>query len=71
MVDNEVMVMDRFSRFLLLVAGGLGLGNACGQISYESQRQVMIDELRDESRLSEEYGAPSISERTLARVRAR
>ena len=66
MVDNELMVMARFSRSLLLIASALGLSNACGQISYESQRQAMIDELRDESRLSEEYGAPPISERTLA-----
>ncbi|RLA32614.1 MAG: protein-L-isoaspartate O-methyltransferase [Gammaproteobacteria bacterium] len=60
------MVMARFPRSLLLIASALGLSNACGQVSYESQRQVMIDELRDESRLSEEYGAPPISERTLA-----
>ena len=60
------MVMARFSRSLLLLAGSLCLSSACGQISYESQRQAMIDELRDESRLSEEYGAPPISERTLA-----
>jgi protein-L-isoaspartate(D-aspartate) O-methyltransferase len=66
MVDNELMVMARFSRSLLLIASALGLSNACGQVSYESQRQAMIDELREESRLSEEYGAPPISERTLA-----
>ena len=48
------------------IAGGLAQSSACGQISYESQRQAMIEELRDESRLSEEYGAPPISERTLA-----
>jgi len=66
MQDNEVMVTVRFSRSLLLIAGGLVLGSACGQINYESQRQAMIDELRDESRLSEEYGAPPISERALA-----
>ncbi len=66
MVDNEVMEIARFSRTLLLIAGGIALSSACGQISYESQRQAMIEELRDESRLSEQYGAPSISERTLA-----
>ncbi len=58
--------MARYSRILLLLAGGLAQSSACGQISYESQRQAMIEELRDESRLSEEYGAPPISERTLA-----
>ncbi len=66
MVDNEVMMMARFSRSLLLIAGGLALSDACGQISYESQRQAMIKVLRDDSRLSEQYGAPPISERTLA-----
>ncbi len=66
MVNNAVMVMARLSRILLLIAGGLAQSSACGQISYESQRHAMIEELRDESRLSEEYGAPPISERTLA-----
>jgi hypothetical protein len=50
------MVMAGFSRSLLLIADSLGLSSSCGQTSYESQRQAMIDELRDESRLSEEYG---------------
>ncbi len=58
--------MARFSRTLLLIAGGLALSSACRQEIYESHRQAMIDELRDASRLSEEYGAPPISERTLA-----
>jgi hypothetical protein len=44
--------MARFSRILLLLAGGLAQSIACGQIDYESQRQAMIEELRDESRLS-------------------
>ena len=65
MVDNDDLVMARLSRSLLLIAGGLSLSSACGQISYESQRHAMIDELREESRLAEEYGAPPISERTL------
>lgn len=60
------MDKTRISRTALLVAGGLALSSACGQISYEAQRQAMLDELRDESRLSQEYGAPPISERTLA-----
>lgn len=60
------MVRTRISGIALLVAGGLALSSACGQTDYESQRQAMIDELRDESRLSEEYGAPPVSERTLA-----
>ena len=58
--------MARISKTSLLISGGLALSNACGQIGYESQRQAMIEELRDESRLAEEFGAPPISERTLA-----
>ena len=58
--------MARISKTSLLITGGLALSNACGQIGYESQRQAMIAELRDESRLAEEFGAPPISERTLA-----
>jgi protein-L-isoaspartate(D-aspartate) O-methyltransferase len=65
-VDNEVMVMARFFKTSLMITGGLALGSACGQTSYDSQRQVLIEELRNDSRLSEEYGAPPISERTLA-----
>jgi len=58
--------MARFTRTLLLIVGGLAQSNACGQISYESQRLTMVEALRDHSRLSEQYGAPPISERTLA-----
>jgi len=58
--------MVRFSRTSLLIAAGLALSGACGQTSYDSQRQMLIEQLRDESRLSEDYGAPPISERTLA-----
>jgi len=60
------MMIARFSRSLLLIAGGLALSNAWGQMSYESQRQAMIEELRDDSQLSEQYGTPPLSERTLA-----
>jgi len=59
-------MMARFSRSMLLLAGGLALSNACGQISYGSQRQAMIKVLRNDSRLSEQYGTPPLSERTLA-----
>jgi protein-L-isoaspartate(D-aspartate) O-methyltransferase len=58
--------MGRFSRTSLLISGGLALSSACGQTSYESQRQALIEELRDDSRLAEEYGAPPLSEPTLA-----
>ena len=64
MVDNEDMA--RLSRTSLLVTGCLALSSACGQTSYDAQRQVLIEELRDDSRLAGEYGAPPLSERTLA-----
>jgi protein-L-isoaspartate(D-aspartate) O-methyltransferase len=63
-VDNEVMV--RFPRTSLLVTGCLAMGSACGQTDYQSQRQALIEELHDVSRLAEGYGAPPISERTLS-----
>jgi protein-L-isoaspartate(D-aspartate) O-methyltransferase len=66
MVDNEGMVMARFSKTSLLISGGLALSSACGQTNYDAQRQALIEELRDDSRLAEEYGAPPLSERTLA-----
>ncbi len=50
-----------------MVAGSSMLPlEASGQISYESQRQAMIKVLRNDSRLSEQYGEPPLSERTLA-----
>jgi protein-L-isoaspartate(D-aspartate) O-methyltransferase len=63
--NSENMVMN-ISRAIVLIAAGLSLGSACGQTSYDSKRQEMIEVLREESKLSEEYGAPPISERTLA-----
>jgi len=53
------MVMARFSRTSLLITGGLALSSACGQMSYDSQRQTLVEELRDESRLAEEFGTGS------------
>ena len=54
------------SRTLLLVIGCLAMSSACGQTSYDAQRQALVEELRDDSRLVEKYGAPPLSERTLA-----
>jgi protein-L-isoaspartate(D-aspartate) O-methyltransferase len=58
--------MAGFSRTLLLIAYSLGLSSAGGQMNYESERQAMIEDLRHHARLSEEYGAPPLGERTLA-----
>jgi protein-L-isoaspartate(D-aspartate) O-methyltransferase len=58
--------MAGMSRTLLLVTGCLAMSSACGQTSYDAQRQALVEELRDDSRLVEKYGAPPLSERTLA-----
>lgn len=55
-------MMAGIPRTLLLVAAGLGLSSACGQMNYDSERQAMVEELREESRQSEQYGAPPLSE---------
>ena len=65
------MMMAGIPRTLLLVAAGLGLSSACGQMNFDSERQAMVEELREESRQSEQYGAPPLSEpvlEVLARV---
>lgn len=57
--------MVGFLRIPLLIATGLGLSSACGQMNYESERQALIEVLRNESQLSQDYGAPPINERVL------
>lgn len=59
------MILSKYSRVMLLIATGLGMNSACGQMEFESERQAMVRELREESQLAGEYGAPPISERTL------
>ena len=54
------------SRTLLLIAGSLGLGSACGQQNFDLEREALVDELRADSRRAVEYGAPPLSEETLA-----
>jgi protein-L-isoaspartate(D-aspartate) O-methyltransferase len=44
--------------------------NACGQQDYESERRALVEELRRESRLAEEYGAPPLSDAVLAGIGA-
>jgi protein-L-isoaspartate(D-aspartate) O-methyltransferase len=51
---------------LLLIASGLGPGTACTQTDYETERQELVGQLRYQSRRAAEYGAPLLSERTLA-----
>ncbi len=44
--------------------------NACGQQDYASEREALVDELRRESRLAEEYGAPPLSDSVLTSIGA-
>ena len=41
---------------------------ACGQQNYDAERKALVEELRQESRLAEEYGAPPLSDAVLARI---
>ena len=61
-----VQVMANFSSSLLLISVTLGLSDACAQTDYASGRQAMVELLRNESALAGDYGAPPLSERTLA-----
>jgi protein-L-isoaspartate(D-aspartate) O-methyltransferase len=65
-MDNQAMVTVRFPRLLLAMCSGLAIGIACAQTDYESERRALVDELRENSRRAGEYGAPPLSERTLA-----
>jgi protein-L-isoaspartate(D-aspartate) O-methyltransferase len=60
------MTRAGLSKTLLLIASNLGLGTACAQTDYQAERQAMVEQLRYESQRAEEYGAPLLSERTLA-----
>ena len=55
-------------RSLVLITVGLGMANACGQQNYVAERQALVDELRRDSMLAEEHGAPPLSESALAAI---
>jgi protein-L-isoaspartate(D-aspartate) O-methyltransferase len=50
---------------LLLLAVGLWMTSACGQMSYEAERRALVELLREDSSQAEEYGAPPINDSTL------
>lgn len=60
------MSITAYGRILLSLGTGLWLGTACAQSDYDSARQALIGELRRDSERAAEYGAPPLSERTLA-----
>ena len=53
---------------LLFVAATFAMTTACGQQDYQAERQALVEELRLESRVAEDYGAPPLSETVLASI---
>jgi protein-L-isoaspartate(D-aspartate) O-methyltransferase len=54
----------------MLFGASLTMTNACGQQDYASEREALVLELRRESLLAEEYGAPPLSDAVLASIGA-
>lgn len=52
----------------MLIGATLAMTIACRQQNYVVERQALVDELRLDSRVAEEYGAPPISEAILASI---
>lgn len=52
----------------MLIGATLAMTFACRQQDYVVERQALVDELRLDSRVAEEYGAPPISEAILASI---
>ncbi len=52
----------------MLFGASLTMTNACGQQNYDAERAALVDELRHESRLAEDYGAPPLSDTVLASI---
>ena len=48
-----------------MIVAGLEGTAACGQVNYDAEREALVAELREYSRLSESYGAPPIRESVL------
>ena len=61
---------SHMTRLLLIITVGLAMTTACGQQNYDAEREALVDELRRESRLAEEYGAPPLSDTVLAGIGA-
>jgi protein-L-isoaspartate(D-aspartate) O-methyltransferase len=49
-----------------MIAAGFQMTSACGQASFEEERRTLIDVLREDSVAAQEYGAPPLTEETLA-----
>jgi len=60
------MASKTSSRLLLMIVAGLTMNAASGQSEFDAQRQLMVEVLREESARTQGYGAPPLSEATLA-----
>lgn len=58
--------MVRFPGTALIIAFAVASSTASAQTNYESERQALVESLRNDSQRVSEYGAPPISERTLS-----
>lgn len=65
-IDSEIVEMARSLKPIFLTFAGFAMSSACGQVNHDSERQTLVELLRGESRLAEEYGSPPVSEATLA-----
>ena len=69
MNHNKKVSVSGFKRLMLMIVPGLAMNTACGQTDYSAQRNALVDELRHESTLAMDYGAPAISDATLEVIR--
>jgi protein-L-isoaspartate(D-aspartate) O-methyltransferase len=60
--------MARFPGTALIIALALGPGAVSAQTNYESERQTLVEALRDDSERVTEHGVLPISERTLSAI---
>ncbi len=59
--------MNRLTRPTCILASTLAMGSACGQDppDYEAERRALVETLRFEALLAEDYGVPHLSEEIL------
>ena len=66
MMQRGTQVRRRLTRMVVVAVAILEITSACGQTNYEDERRALVETLRADALVAEEYGAPSISEDTLA-----
>jgi protein-L-isoaspartate(D-aspartate) O-methyltransferase len=66
MMERGTLARRRMTRIVVAAFVILEMTSACGQMNYEDERRALVATLRADALIAEEYGAPSISEETLA-----